>query len=281
MRPAACQLARLGGAGWAWADDVHLTNGQVFEGVAARAEGEAVVVRLPGGSMRLPLAQVARIVPSVSRWEEYLAKREALARDPDAHAAAWLDLARWSQRQGLEQGYREAALRAGELEPTAAAVAPILRALGYSLDLELGRWLPYEEAMLRRGFVRVRGQWLSPAEAAERARERRQLEAEESAARDRELSRQMVRAAETLLLAEAMERRQPPPQPVLYGGLGWAGWPIVFVPAPPTAPHSPPRPMPAPPERRPPARVDGIGGRQPGSILPIDSMRSETSDRGN
>ena len=97
-----------------------------------------------------------------------------------------------------------------------------------------------------------------------------------------ELGRQMVRAAETLLLAEAMERQQPQPQPVFYGGPGWASWPMIFLPAPMPGPHPHPmpRPMPAPPAHRPPTTLDGIGGRQPGSLLPIDSMSSETSDRG-
>lgn len=127
------------------ADDVHLTNGEVFEQVIAVEEADSVRVRLSFGEIVLPRSAVARIERARAPLEEYLERRDALRREPGAGAAEWLELASWASVQGLEHGRREALETAADLDPHLPGLAPAMRRLGYVFDEARDRWRPYEE----------------------------------------------------------------------------------------------------------------------------------------
>ena len=168
-------LSLTGGA--VSADDVFLKNGRKFEGVIAETTDTQVRIRMQGGVVSLPKSQVLRVESKDSDLSGYLRRKEALRRSADASAQDWLELARWAKTQGLEQGAREAALVAAELDPKLDGVATLLRGYKYTFDEAAGRWLSYEESMRKRGFVFTQGAWISREELAERARLQREAEA--------------------------------------------------------------------------------------------------------
>jgi hypothetical protein len=231
LLPALALLAPL--APVAMADDVYLTNGRKFEGVIAETTDSQVRIHLQGGVLSLPKSQVLRVEAGSSALSDYVRRKEALHRGADTRAQDWLDLARWARTQGLEQGAREAALAAADLDPKLAGLAPFLRSFRYTWDEELGRWISYEDSMRRRGFVFVGGVWISREEVAERDRQRdqeiarRRAEAEafraESSARQTEL----LLATQTALLQETVRDRQQQ-SPYLYTPAYF--WPVVVIP---------------------------------------------------
>lgn len=151
------------------ADDVHLTNGNAFEGVIATVEGDQVRIRLPHGEIGLPLSRVSHIDKADSALEQYLARRQSLY-SSDAGAAAWLELARWARRHGLTHSAKESALRAARLDPHLDGLQDLLGDLGYVFDTELGRWTTYEESMKRRGYVYYQGGWVHRSDLEARLR---------------------------------------------------------------------------------------------------------------
>lgn len=224
-------VSLAGGA--ASADDVILKNGRKFEGVIAETTDTQVRIRMQSGVVSLPKSQVLRVEAKDSDLSGYLRRKEALRRSPDARAGDWLELARWAKSQGLEQGAREAALAAAELDPGLDGVAALLRGYKYIFDEQLGRWISYPESMRRRGFVFSQGAWISREELAERVRLQREAEAQ--AARIREAARveraarqtEMLLAAQTALLAETVRDRERERYAPPYGGYGW---PVVVIP---------------------------------------------------
>ena len=227
-------LLLTGGA--ASADDVYLKNGRKFEGVIAETTDTQVRIRMQGGVVSLPKSQVLRVEAKDSDLSGYLKRKEALRRDPDARAAAWLELARWAKSQGLDQGAREAALTAAALDPKLEGVAEILRSYRYSYDEKAGNWLTYEESMRRRGFVYTGGAWISAAELAERNRQRAEAEAQSArlreAARAERAARQteQLLAAQTALLADELRERERERYANPYAPYAGFGWPVVVVP---------------------------------------------------
>ena len=220
--------------GAAVADDVHLKNGRKFEGVIAEVTETQVRIRLQGGVLSLPKSQVLRVEKGDSPLADYLQREEALRRGADTRAEDWLDLARWARTQGLEQGAREAALAAADLDPKLAGLEPILRSFRFSYDQQLGRWISYEESMRRRGFVFAGGVWMSREEIAARDREREEEAARRRAAfenaRAERTARQteLLLATQTALLEETLRDRQSgPPWLSPYAPYGW---PVVVVP---------------------------------------------------
>ena len=221
--------------GVASADDVFLKNGRKFEGVIAETTDTQVRIRMQHGVVSLPKSQVLRVEEKDSDLSGYLRRKEALRKSPDTSAEDWLELARWAKTQGLEQGAREAALLAAELDPKLEGVATLLRGYKYSFDEQLGRWIPYEESMRKRGFVFTQGAWISREEMAERARLQREAEAQAAemreAARAERAARQteMLLATQTALLAETVRERERYVDP--YAPYYGYGWPVVGVPA--------------------------------------------------
>jgi hypothetical protein len=275
----------------AFADDVYLTNGRKFEGVIAETTDSQVRIRMQGGVLSLPKSQVLRVDEKDSDLSGYLRRKETLRRSADTRARDWLDLARWARTQGLEQGAREAALAAAELDPKLEDLAPILRSFRYTYDEQLERWVSYEDSMRRRGFLFVGGVWVSREELAARDRQREQeitrRRAEYEAARAERSARQteLILATQAVLLEETVNNRRrelsfyTPPY----------GWPMVVLPGYfPQGPHCPhgscgPPPPPGTPgngpeppsQPRPRDGRDGHGGfiHIPGSLIPDSGGR--------
>jgi hypothetical protein len=224
----------------AWADTVYLANGRKFENVIAETTATEVKIRMPGGSLSLPRSHVARVETSDSSFAEYTRRKEAIRRSTSA--ADWLALAQWAKDQGLEQGAREAALAAANLNPRIEGLAPLLRGHGYVLDEQLDRWIPYAESMRRRGFVLADGQWLSRQEYAERQRvreeelERRRAErAATQAAQATQAVREVELALANLELRQRLQRTEETPQQVY-------GLPVYVYPGSWYVPPTPPGP---------------------------------------
>ncbi|HSL84737.1 MAG TPA: hypothetical protein VLF66_18325 [Thermoanaerobaculia bacterium] len=264
------------------ADDVYLANGQVFEGVVARRDGDKVRIRLQHGEMGVPASWVVRIEASETPLAEYLRRKEALA--PGTPADGWLELARWARGQGLPEGAREAALRAADLDPRLEGLAPILQPVGFVLDEERGVWVTEAQLMASRGYVRTGGTWVSAEALAER---RRQDEEERAAAKRRARDERLDQVITLLALAQlraAEEDRERAQAPVYtpYGapllGAPVAVFPGTFHPGrvhrPPQR-HRPPDPGHGRPPAHPPKTnhgsfsYDALAGRQPGSIIPL------------
>ncbi|HEX6865294.1 MAG TPA: hypothetical protein VF414_20870, partial [Thermoanaerobaculia bacterium] len=224
-------LVLMGGA--ASADDVFLKNGRKFEGVIAETTDTQVRIRMQGGVVSLPKSQVLRVEAKDSDLSGYLRRKEALRKSPDARAEDWLELARWAKSQGLEQGAREAALIAAELDPKLEGVATLLRGYKYTFDEPAGRWISYEESMRKRGFVFTQGAWISKEELAERARLQREADAHvaqmREAARAERAARQteMLLATQTALLQETVRERERQQYVSPYAPYGW---PVVVIP---------------------------------------------------
>lgn len=189
------------------ADDVHLTNGNTFEGVIARVEGDHVRILLDHGEIRLPMSRVLEIDQGEAPLETYLARRQALFTEQaqmgpeelSEAAGGWLELARWARRHDLGHGVRESALRAARLNPDLPGLEEVLGDLGYVRDEDSGRWMTYERYMEQRGFVRYGNAWVEREEL-----ERRLAEARKEAERRR--ARRAEQAAE-LALQQAIEAR--------------------------------------------------------------------------
>ena len=288
LRPLAVALLAVAvagpGAAPAAADTVHLRNGRAYEGVIAERTAEGVRIQLAFGHLVLPADQVLAVEKSDSPLATYLSRKADLAARSRTTPAEWLALARWAKANDLAQGVREAATLAAELDPRLPGLDPLLRPFGLVYDEVAGRWLPFEEAMARRGLVRFEGGWITAGEQrlrlAERQRERA-LAAEEAT------SRRLAAVAEAMLAREEREARREAEAetaalPWNYAPvtLGWAVPGVVVVthggflhPHRPHHPHHPGAPAPPPgPPRPPEAPGRGYGSvfdRVPGSLLPV------------
>ncbi len=284
-RTVAVSLLLLLAAVPAVADDVHLVNGETFEGVIAEVQGDQVAIRLPHGMIRLPMTRVVRIDRAASPYEEYLARAEALA--GSSSARAWLELALWARERDLPSGVRDAALEAARLDPNLDGLAPLLRELGYARDEQLGGWIPYDEMMVRKGYFEVDGRWVPAEVVAEAARQAR-AEHERQVAERRDA--QVDRAITLLALAqvrEAQQERERQSAPaVVYPYGAPLGAPVAVFPgrSPQGGHHRRPQAEPSPSPSGPPAHHTGtwsdVARRQPGSIIPLQpSVSASTHPR--
>jgi len=211
-------LAALSGV--ARADTVHLVNGRAFEDVVAWADGDQVRIRFDYGEMSLPRQAVAGIEAEASELTRFEERWETLAR-ADASAGEWLELARWARGAGLDHGAARAALRASVIDPTVEGLAPLLAGLGFVQDEGTGAWLPLDEMMARRGWVRRGHDWIPPEQAAAL---RAAVEDEEARRRVAVREERMLRAMELLALTRIAEQTAPPPQ------VGLPLYPVVVLP---------------------------------------------------
>ena len=184
-------------------DDVHLTNGAVFEGVSTEVTETHVVIEMPIGRLKLPSEQVARIVAGDSPIAEHRRRSTELLSDPASEAADFLELARWAVRQGLSTQARQSALIAARFSPDLDGLPELLAGLGYEHINGIG-WLPYDEAQRSRGLVLFDGEWLTRREREQRiaqeqtadqlrSRDRGRRQTSESG--DRELARESIELA--------------------------------------------------------------------------------------
>jgi hypothetical protein len=244
------------------ADDVHLVNGEVFAGVVAVETETHVRVKVAGGEMRLPKAQVARVVQAESPYERYLALRPVVEANPAATAADWLDLARLALAAGLNGATRETALAAAGLDPDLPGLSPVLARCGYVRLEGKGEWIPKAEQMRREGFVLHDGAWVrrETLEAELAAMERRAQAlraAREHEARQREVDLREIRPRAAVPATQVNVFVAP----MIYSlPLPW--FIVPSIPGEPRPPLAPPR------------RPAGGGPimdlleRQPGSLIP-------------
>lgn len=198
------------------ADDVHLTNGAVFEDVSTETTETHVVIEMPIGRLRLPSEHVARIVPGDSPVAEYRRRSTDLLSDPSSGAADFLELARWSVRQGLNAQARQSALLAARFDPDLLGLSELLAGLGYEHIDGIG-WLPYADAQRSRGLVLYDGEWLTrrgrEQRIAQQHREegRRARTSPRSEPTDRELARDSIELARRAVEAvdDASQRSAP------------------------------------------------------------------------
>ena len=255
------------------ADDVYLRNGNSFEGVVTQSTGSEVLILLPFGSLSLPRSSVLRIEKSATDQATYFERFDELVSSETAQAADWLELARWARTRGLDHSASEAAQRAALLEPDLEGLEPILRGLGYVLDEEIGRWLPYEDFMRRRGFVFEAGRWMTPEELAARERARREeLEVRRAEARDQ----RFAQAVELLALSQVERLQDERQQRYRTGGV--AGFPVaVFHGAViPAAIHTVGFiSHPVIGFSGSPGLLEQLLHRQPGSLLPVGPKSSD------
>ncbi len=221
-----------------FADNVYLANGRKFEGVMAETIGTQVRIQIQGGVLVLPKSQVLRVEAGDSNLGEFLQRKDALKKSPSTRAADWVELARWAHSKQLDQAARESALAAAVLDPHAPGLAPILRGFGYVLDEPLDRWVRYEDAMRRKGFVQsANGQWLSQEEYQARARAQAEIDAQRRA--DRQEQARAARDERLAVLTElALTRALAPPQAPPYVG-PYAPWgePVILLPGFVTSPR--------------------------------------------
>ncbi len=260
------------------ADDVYLKNGKSFRDVIATEDGNQVRLKMPGGELAISRAQVLRIERGSSPYGEFLVRKGALGRTGSAEG--WLGLALWAQSQGLESGVREAAQKAATLDPMLQGLAPVMRRLDYVLESDLGRWIPYEESMRRKGWVSFGGEWITASEFRERERAFEEERSRKVAAREAESRDRLTRHLELALLNATLERQEaakPVPAPVAAPVFVTYGWPLVYLPTPvqpnprPRVEPEPVAPSPTPvPGSLPPSRPGNRFTRVPGSLLPDD-----------
>jgi hypothetical protein len=170
--------------------------------------------------MSLPREAVAGIESGTSELTRFEERWETLAR-AEAPAEEWLDLARWARGAGLDHGAARAAVRASVLDPTVEGLAPLLAGLGFVQDETSGAWLPLDEMMARRGWVRRGSDWIPPEQAAAL---RAAMEDEEARRLVAVREERMLRAMELLALTRIAEQTAPPPQ------VGLPLYPVVVLP---------------------------------------------------
>lgn len=246
------------------ADTVHLVNGNKFEEVVAEIAPGEVRIRMPHGEIVLPDKVVARVERSSSVWQVFGERQDAL-RGTGASAKTWLELAHWADEAGYPEGMRQAALRAGEIDPELDGLALLMSRVGHVFDGEAGEWLAEVEYMRRRGYRLWGDHWLPREEYATRLRAH-----EEAQARRREDARQerIARAIEALVVAQLSQAAEPDPEPIPIQAHGplVAVYPGYF---PFVAPIGPAPPAAGPGQ----SDFDDLARRQPGSLFPIQPRR--------
>lgn len=248
-------LASLTVASLASADTVLLTNGNRFDNVIARRDGDMVQIRFSYGEIGLPAALVRRVEKSASSLERYLERVAALEADHGSTAQQWLDLAFEAKAAGLDDGYRRALRRAAELEPGLPALANLMSGLDFVFDQQRGRWVPYIESSLAADRSRA----LEASRAAEAtAYERRARAAEHE---------RLLGVLETMVIAELAQelgalRRQPQPVPVVAAPIitvwGWVGRRSGWLDTEANR-----------------QTLEELTRRQPGSLLPVVPVRRQ------
>jgi len=238
----------------AFADDVYLKNGRVFEDVITEVGDNSVRIYLAFGEMSVALDSIERIEQSISSLEGYQSRYQALLDEPRASAGEWLELSRWARSHGNEHGARQAALEAAARNPQEPGLSEVMATLDFVFEPSLGRWISFEEGMRLRGFDKVDGEWLS----ADQRLARSQAAAEAARAREADEDRRLTRAFMALAAAKMAEPQQP--AVVVTQPVGW--WSNPFVWRHPG--HRPRRHV------RPdhPTAIP-IEVRQPGSLFPI------------
>ncbi|MEZ5332341.1 MAG: hypothetical protein R2991_09890 [Thermoanaerobaculia bacterium] len=252
------------------ADTVHLANGRSFDGVEARVEGDRVWIRFDYGEMAVPRATVARIDSETSALTVFEARWRSLAL-AEASGEEWLGLARWAAAQGLDHGAARAAERAALLDPELEGLAGFLGSLGFARDEATGAWMPVDELMAQRGWVRDGSGWIPPEQAASR---RAAAQREQAARQAAQREDRILRAMEVLALARVAEETAPEPATA-----GIPLYPVVAVPGVPYRHHGRGGGWADTPANR--RTWQDLTHRNPGSLLPVGPYRPTRSPGSN
>lgn len=192
-------LAALG-ASLASADEIQLTNGHKITGKVTKKDAKQVTVEVGGGTITFDAKDVSSVNPGRTSIDDYADKAAALK--DSKKASDYTDLAKWAEDNKLTRYVPELARKAIELEPDNAWAHGRLR--HEKLD---GKWVPFEEAQIARGFVLLEDRWVTKAEV--QLIEKRRLEAKEramAAAEERERRREEARAAHQAAIDDYNQR---------------------------------------------------------------------------
>jgi hypothetical protein len=163
------------------------------------------------------MSKVERIDEVSSTLGEYRERAARLGQD-SSDAAGWLELARWARDHDYHQGEKKAALAAARLDPDLAGLPPLMAALDYELDDQAREWVPFADAMRRRGLVEDRAEWITPDEKRERSQARVEEVTEQPRSRaDDHLDKALD------ILAEAVRQPDAPATTVIVQPGGYGG----------------------------------------------------------
>lgn len=139
----------------ALADTVVLEGGLRVHG-AVSERGGSVIVSSGGRELSFARARVKEILRGRTAEEEYAERAATIGR---GDAEGWFRLGLWAREKGLARA-DDAFARVLDSDPDHRAAR---RELGYEKVGE--EWLSRPQAMRRKGFVLVAGEWVLPAEA--------------------------------------------------------------------------------------------------------------------
>lgn len=220
----------------AFADQIQLKGGGSIEGVVIE-DGDDVVIQMDMGTVTLPRAEIALVVPAASALDELKTRLDAVG---DTDARGLFAVARWAATRGLLARARAIARQVIARQPDHAQARAML---GHEkID---GRWLSPAEVMRHRGYVRRGAGWITREQAEAQAQVREAARARDKAADQEARLLQLEReVAAAKAAAEAARAAAQAPEVFLRP------WPYGFAPQTAIAPGG--------------ARLGGFGGLQPG-----------------
>jgi hypothetical protein len=180
------------------AEQVILKNGGRISGILVERSASHVVMQIGPGQVKIPLANVERVVEGRSALATFAERAERLQ---PTDREGWLDLGLWARDAGLETQARQCFERVLALDPQNA-----IAQAGVGNVLLNGRWLNPDEAYRARGYVRFEGSWMLPEERDERLRDL--LERGEAARARAEAQARIAEAEARARAAEEQARRQ-------------------------------------------------------------------------
>ncbi|MEM7052010.1 MAG: hypothetical protein AAF604_20245 [Acidobacteriota bacterium] len=244
-----------------FADDVHLTNGRVFEDVVAHRSGDQVTIEMScGGEITLAAARIERIERARATFEDYRERERTLRLQRDATAQDWLDLAYWAEENEFPNGYRESLLRASRFDANLPGLAPLLRELGLVQDPKTSEWISQDTFNRRQGLVQYDGRWVS---AEERYRQVRQAEERAVDARRERILKRLTEIEIERQIVETARRQRPAP-PTTVAVVAAPAFPVFVAPG---YYYSPPGPTPPPSTAPPAAETPTTGERNYGRSI--------------
>ena len=249
--PASLLVMALGIPAPALAEQVILKNGGRISGILVERSASHVLMQIGPGQVKIPLANVERVVEGRSALATFSERAERLQ---PMDREGWLDLGSWARDAGLATQARQCFERVLALDPENA-----IAQAGVGNVLLNGRWLNPDEAYRARGYVRFEGSWMLPEERDERVRDR--VERGEVARARAEAQARIAEAEARARAAEAHARQAEAAGssgiPLGYGygyyGVGMGVGPILRQPRQSAGQHRPPAhatPLPAPPSTR-------------------------------
>ena len=236
--PASLLVMALGIPAPALAEQVILKNGGRISGILVERSASHVLMQIGPGQVKIPLANVERVVLGRSALASFVERAERLQ---PTNREGWLDLGLWARDASLETQARECFERVLALDPENA-----IAQAGVGNVLLNGRWLNPDEAYRARGYVRFEGSWMLPEERDERVRDR--VERGEVARARAEAQARIAEAEARARAAEAHARQAEAAGssgiPLGYGygyyGVGMGVGPILRQPRQSAGQHRPP-----------------------------------------